>query len=96
MSDNFKNFNSKFNVDELLIVQTEYWRWSLRPIQCTFGAGILIHYHVVPRYAREIEFAGQIFKDQGWPKPPVLDAEAVDKDTLLTIRDFLKSHVQNN
>ena len=135
MSDNFKNFNSKFNVDELLIVQTEYWRWSLRPIQCTFGAGILslrrpadlikitkiiestlrsaygmdkmnyimlmmvdihIHYHVVPRYAREIEFAGQIFKDQGWPKPPVLDAEAVDKDNLLTIRDFLKSHVQNN
>lgn len=147
MSDNFKNFNLKFNVDELLIVQTEYWRWSLRPIQCTFGAGILslrrpaetmselsadegadlikitkiiestlrsaygmdkmnyimlmmvdihIHYHVVPRYAREIEFAGQIFKDQGWPKPPVLDAEAVDKDTLLTIRDFLKSHVQNN
>jgi len=41
MSDNFKNFNSKFNVDELLIVQTEYWRWSLRPIQCTLGAGIL-------------------------------------------------------
>jgi len=41
MTQNFKNFNEKFNVDELLIAETDYWRWSVRPLQCTVGAGIL-------------------------------------------------------
>lgn len=41
MSINFEKFNEKFNVDELLIHETEFWRWSLRPAQCTIGAGIL-------------------------------------------------------
>ena len=41
MSENFNNFNSKFNVDELMVIQTDYWRWSVRPVQCTVGAGIL-------------------------------------------------------
>lgn len=144
MSENFNNFNSKFNVDELMVIQTDYWRWSVRPVQCTVGAGILslkrpaesmselteeegadlikitkiietalksaygmdkinyimlmmvdfhIHYHVVPRYSRGIEFAGQTFKDMGWPKPPILDAESVGQETLLKIRDYLKSHI---
>ena len=128
MSENFNNFNSKFNVDELMVIQTDYWRWSVRPVQCTVGAGILslkrpaesmselteeksaygmdkinyimlmmvdfhIHYHVIPRYSREIEFAGQTFKDMGWPKPPILDAESVGQETLLKIRDYLKSHI---
>ena len=41
MSVNFDNFNEKFKVEDLLIVQTDYWRWSVRPLQCTVGAGIL-------------------------------------------------------
>lgn len=142
MSKNFENFNEKFKVEDLLIIQTEYWRWSLRPLQCTLGAGILslkrpaesmseltpeegsdlivitkiiestlkkafgmekmnyimlmmvdyhIHYHVVPRYSQEKLFAGVNFKDLGWPKPPVLDAEAVDIQVLHEIKDYLKS-----
>ena len=142
MTTNFQNFNQKFKVDDLLIVQTDYWRWSLRPLQCTLGAGILslkrpaesmseltleegkdlivitkiiestlkkafnmekmnyimlmmvdyhIHYHVVPRYARDISFDGIDFKDFGWPKPPVLDANAVDIEVLHKIKDHLQS-----
>ena len=41
MSINFNNFNKKFMVDDLLIIQTEFWKWSVRPTQCTIGAGIL-------------------------------------------------------
>jgi hypothetical protein len=41
MTTNFKNFNEKFKVDDFLIVQTDYWRWSLRSLQCTLGAGVL-------------------------------------------------------
>lgn len=142
MTENFKNFNEKFKVNDLLIIETDYWRWSVRPIQCTLGAGILslkrpaetmseltseegadlvaiikviestlkkafnmekmnyimlmmvdlhIHYHVVPRYSKELTFADKCFKDLGWPKPPVLDTEALDVDVLTQIRDYLKS-----
>ena len=41
MSNNFNDFNTKFNTEKLMIAQTDYWRWSLRPAQCTLGAGIL-------------------------------------------------------
>lgn len=36
--DEFKN---KFKIEELLILETEHWIWSLRPVQATLGAGIL-------------------------------------------------------
>lgn len=142
MTENFKNFNEKFKVDDLMIVQTDYWRWSLRPAQCTLGAGILslkrpaeamseltpeegadlvaitiiiesvlkkafnmekmnyimlmmvdfhIHYHVIPRYSKDIAFEDMCFKDLGWPKPPVLDAEIPSMNVLLQIKDYLKS-----
>lgn len=142
MSMNFTNFNEKFKVEDLLIIQTNHWRWSLRPLQCTLGAGILslkrpaesmseltaeegkdlivitriiestlkkafnmekmnyimlmmvdyhIHYHVVPRYSRDISFAGTNFKDLGWPKPPILDADALSMEVLQKIKNHLKS-----
>lgn len=35
------NFQEKFKVNELLISETAYWIWSLRPHQSTLGSGIL-------------------------------------------------------
>lgn len=144
MTENFKNFNEKFKLDDLMIFQTNYWRWSLRPAKCTLGAGILslkrpaetmseltpeegadlvvitkiieatlkkafnmekmnyimlmmvdfhIHYHVIPRYSKDITFADVCFKDLGWPKPPVLDAEVPNTNVLYQIRDYLKSFI---
>lgn len=34
-------FNKKFKIEELLICETKYWCWSLRPEQSTLGAGVL-------------------------------------------------------
>jgi diadenosine tetraphosphate (Ap4A) HIT family hydrolase len=34
-------FRSKFRVDELLVVSTDAWSWSVRPHQPTLGAGVL-------------------------------------------------------
>lgn len=144
MTENFKNFNEKFRVDDLLIVQTNYWRWSLRPAQCTLGAGILslkrpaevmseltseesadlieiikiiestlkrafgmekmnyimlmmvdyhIHFHVVPRYSKDLIFNNITFKDLGWPKPPVLDSEVLEMEMLKNIVEHLKSFI---
>lgn len=142
MSKNFENFNEKFKVNDLLIAETQYWRWSLRPLQCTLGAGILslkrpaesmseltpaegedlitlikiieptlkkafdmekmnyimlmmvdyhIHYHVIPRYSCDKLFDGMNFKDLGWPKPPVLDADPMSIETLQKVKNYLKS-----
>lgn len=35
------NFNNKFKTRKLLIYETDYWIWSLRPVQATLGAGVL-------------------------------------------------------
>src|SRR5690625_2240874 len=36
-----EQFSKKFKISELTIYETDYWIWSLRPIQVTLGAGIL-------------------------------------------------------
>ena len=41
MSDEPIDFFEKFRVEELKIYETEYWVWSLRPVQATLGAGVL-------------------------------------------------------
>lgn len=35
------DFREKFRVDELLVIRTEAWSWSVRPLQPTLGAGVL-------------------------------------------------------
>jgi len=144
MNKNYTNFQEKFRLSELVIAETELWRWSVRPDQSTVGAGVLsakraleafseiteeesadlgkivkliertlkktfsynrinylmlmmvdfhVHFHVIPRYDRDIDFAGITWKDKGWPTPPILDADPVGDDTLFAIRDELKNNI---
>ena len=44
-----------------------------------------VHFHVVPRYAQEKEFAGVRFPDPGWPRVPDL-AQTVDLEDGLRDR----------
>ena len=41
MNDLLKDFVAKFKVRESAIKDYQHWTWSLRPVQCTLGAGIL-------------------------------------------------------
>lgn len=41
MNENYNNFQRKFKTEDLMIFETKFWRWSLRPVQVTLGAGIL-------------------------------------------------------
>lgn len=126
-------FNKKFKIKELLIYESEYWVWSLRPVQATLGASVLslkrecqvfselnkeefsdldniikiiertlnkafeydvinylmlmmvdkyVHYHVIPRYKRTIDFGGLTWKDVGWPGIPNLAGGEMDEITL--------------
>lgn len=39
-----------------------------------------VHFHVLPRYSREREFEGAVYRDSAWPGPPDLGA-ALEIDT---------------
>lgn len=41
MHENMQQFTEKFRVDELKVFENDTWIWSVRPLQCTLGAGIL-------------------------------------------------------
>lgn len=34
-----------------------------------------VHYHVIPRYEKDVLFKGAVFKDIGWPKLPEMSYE---------------------
>lgn len=41
MTATLAEFHAKFQVDELEVLHTAHWTWSVRPAQPTLGAGIL-------------------------------------------------------
>ena len=51
-----------------------------------------VHAHAIPRYSGEVEFQGQAYTDQWWPKPPALDVPQLEKSTLVAIKNHLKSY----
>lgn len=137
-------FKEKFNIKELHIYETEYWIWSLRPIQATLGAGVLslkrecpvfgeliqeefsdmnniirviektlkkafdydvinylmlmmvdkqVHFHVIPRYNRNINVFDIKWKDLSWPGVPNLLVDELEMEVLLKIKDVIKENL---
>jgi diadenosine tetraphosphate (Ap4A) HIT family hydrolase len=49
-----------------------------------------VHFHVLPRYAKDRDFAGVRFTDPGWPKAPNLGHEnVIDAATFEALRRHL-------
>jgi diadenosine tetraphosphate (Ap4A) HIT family hydrolase len=50
-----------------------------------------VHYHAIPRYDGEREFAGNKWVDNGWPALPILQdsQHSDDPEILYNIRDIL-------
>jgi hypothetical protein len=42
MSELMDNFRKKFKIADFTIYETDYWIWSLRPVQATLGSSIFI------------------------------------------------------
>ncbi len=50
-----------------------------------------VHFHVLPRYAKAMEFGGVAFADPGWPGAPDLGAATgLDKAQFASLADFLR------
>ena len=61
MHKNFKEFQDKFRVKELIIYENNSWIWSLRPVHCTIGSGILSGKKYAERLSEITEDAGRDF-----------------------------------
>ena len=52
-----------------------------------------VHYHVIPRYERTMEFAGISWKDSGWPGIPNLAGNELDIHELHEIQNAIKENM---
>lgn len=52
-----------------------------------------VHFHVIPRYARERRLAAAVFRDESWPGPPDL-SRVNDMDDAT--REDLRRHLLSN
>lgn len=51
-----------------------------------------VHFHIVPRYEKEVEFLGELYGDKDWPKPPdVLFNLDIQEHTLSEIVNFMRA-----
>jgi diadenosine tetraphosphate (Ap4A) HIT family hydrolase len=50
-----------------------------------------VHFHLIPRYSSEFEFAGQKFFDPDWPVATQLNAIDVGEKTFNELLKTLKS-----
>ncbi len=51
-----------------------------------------LHFHVIPRYSKNLQFNGSEFIDHGWPKHPnMLNVNATDATTMDNIKAQLIS-----
>lgn len=49
-----------------------------------------VHFHVVPRYSKPVEFAGMTFTDPDWPEATKRVALPLDSDALKAIEEKLQ------
>ena len=50
---------------------------------CLMMKDPLFHFHLLPRYAAPVDFAGRPWVDDGWPGPPALADDQVQDDADL-------------
>ena len=49
-----------------------------------------LHFHIIPRYSRAVEFENMLWVDKGWPGLPNLDSREISENMLLNIKKALE------
>ncbi|MGI6382032.1 MAG: HIT family protein [Tissierellaceae bacterium] len=52
-----------------------------------------VHYHVIPRYEKEFEIFGRVWKDRSWPGIPKLNEENLEGNLLVTVCNYIKNNL---
>lgn len=53
-----------------------------------------VHYHVIPRYEKEITKFGIVWKDNAWPGLPNLSGDELNIEDLKKISSYIKENVK--
>lgn len=53
-----------------------------------------VHYHVIPRYEKTMEFFGDRWKDKDWPNVPNLLGQALNDRYLENIKLLIQSNIK--
>ena len=51
------------------------------------------HFHILPRYSSEREFAGLKWEDEGWPKTPPPKKPPVPEEVLNKVKEEIKKNM---
>jgi diadenosine tetraphosphate (Ap4A) HIT family hydrolase len=54
-----------------------------------------VHFHVIPRYEKEVELFGEIWKDTSWPGIPNLSGESLKIELLHNISSYIKDNLSS-
>lgn len=57
---------------------------------CLMMKDPVVHFHVLPRFDREMELYGERWRDEDWPGPPVLRRVETSEDVLLKMVQHLR------
>ncbi|MEQ6250810.1 hypothetical protein ABMC89_18105 [Sulfitobacter sp. HNIBRBA3233] len=60
-------------------------------ILCLMMQDPIVHFHILPRYDREIDRYGRTWVDADWPGPPVITADPAPDGILQAIRKDLRA-----
>jgi len=52
-----------------------------------------VHYHVIPRYEKEVVLFGDVWKDSSWPSIPNLAGNPLEFDKLIEISSFIRNNL---
>ncbi len=75
-------------------------------LELTFGYNVInylmlmmvdkhVHYHIIPRYEKEIEVIGEIWRDLTWPNLPILSGVELDKIRSEDLLRLIKENLQD-
>ena len=60
-------------------------------IVCLMMKDPVIHFHVLPRFDRVVEYSGRSWEDLDWPGPPTFGPAPTDDDVLLAVCETLRT-----
>ncbi|WP_421381806.1 HIT family protein [Bacillus salacetis] len=52
-----------------------------------------VHYHIIPRYRRQINLFNFLWLDKGWPGLPNLSGESMDITNLQEINTYIQNNI---
>ena len=86
--EEFSDLNDIIKVIEITLKKT--FNYDIMNYLMLMMVDKQVHYHVIPRYERTIDFAGTSWMDSGWPGVPNLAGNELDMHELHEIQNAIK------